>query len=176
MPKIILATLSFSFLLFLIACNNSTPTAPESKAGSPSAPAATPRPDVNFGAGFSALESSPDGLTWRWMAETGSVELKNTRADMRLKLVGDVPVESMKGAAQITIKFNGETLDQFTATKENSHLEKEFIIPAAKQSSGEFSELTLQSDKYFVPKLIDKRSTDERKLSFSLKRLEWATK
>jgi hypothetical protein len=175
MLKTILTTVSCSLLLFLTACN-STPTAPENKAGSPGTPTATPRPDINYGAGFSPMESTPDGTSWRWMAETGSIELKNTRTDMRLKLAGDVPVNSMTPPVQYTVKFNGETLDQFTATKENTHLEKEFAIPAAKQSNGEFSELTIQSDKYFVPKLVDKKSTDERKLSFSLRKLEWAAK
>lgn len=173
MLKTILATVSCSFLPFLAACNNSTPTTPENKAESP---AATPRPEINYGVGFSPMESAPDGNTWRWMAETGSIELKNSRTDMRLKIAGDIPINSMTPPVQYTIKFNGETLDQFTATKENTHLEKELIVPAAKQSSGEFSELTIQSDKYFVPKLVDKKSTDERKLSFSLRKLEWAAK
>jgi hypothetical protein len=172
MPKIILATLSFSCLLFLTACN-SAPTAPESK---PSAPTATPQPEVNYGAGFFAMESTPDGATWRWMAETGSITLKNHPTDMRLKIAGDVPTESIRPPVQLTIKFNGEVLEQFTATKETTRLEKEFTIPAAKQSNGEFSVLTIQSDKYFVPKLVDKESGDERQLSFSLKKLEWAAK
>lgn len=173
MLKIILATLSFSCLLFLPACNSS---APASKPASPSAPPATPEPEINYGAGFSPMESTPDGATWRWMAETGSIKLKNHPTDMQLKIVGDIPANSLSLPAQYTIKFNGETLGQVTATKETTHLEKEFIIPAAKQSNGEFSELTIQSSKYFVPKLVDKNSTDERKLSFSLRTLEWTAK
>ena len=173
MLKIILATLSSSCLLFLAACG-SAPTAPENKPSSPSAPGATSQPEINYGAGFYQMESAPDGVTWRWMAQTGSITLKNHPTDMRLKLIGDVPTESMQPPVQITIKFNGEVLDQFTATKEKAHLEKEFTIPAAKQSNGEFSTLTIQSDKFFVPKLVSKESGDERQLSFSLNKLEWA--
>ena len=65
---------------------------------------------------------------------------------------------------------------QLTATKEQPHLEKEFTIPVAKQGSGEFSELTIESDKFFIPKLVDKNATDERKLSLSLTKLEWTAK
>lgn len=122
------------------------------------------------------MEGTPESGTWRWMAESGSIELKNQRTAMRLKIAGKVPTDVISGPVKLTIKFNGETLDQFTATKEKPQLEKEFDIPAAKQTNGAYSQLTLESDKFFVPKLVDKQSTDERKLSFSLTKVEWAAK
>ncbi len=174
MLKTILFVTSSAMLLCLAACNDSAPKAPETAPSAPAAP--TPKPDINYGAGFSPLESAPDGNTWRWMAESGTIELKNQRTAMRLKIAGKVPTDVISAPVKITIKFNGETLDQFTATKDKALLEKEFDIPAAKQSNGEYSQLTLQSDKFFVPKLVNKESTDERKLSFSLTKVEWAAK
>lgn len=177
MLKPIIATLSCFLLLCLSACNDSAPKTPENAPSAPSAPAApTPKPDISYGAGFSPMESTPEGATWRWMAESGSIELKNQRTDMRLKITGKVPTDVISSLVKVTIKFNGETLGQFTATKEKPEMAKEFDIPAAKQANGEYSQLTLQSDKFFVPKLVDKQSTDERKLSFSLTKVEWAAK
>jgi hypothetical protein len=175
MLKTTLATLSCALLLLLAACNSDAPATPETKAGSPAAPAATPVPDISYGEGFSSQEGTPDGVTWRWMAESGTVQLKNKGTDMRLLVKGEVPVGSINGPVNVTLTFNGEPLEQFTATKENAILEKEFTIPAAKQT-GEFSQLKIQSDKYFVPKLVDKKATDDRKLSFSLTKLEWSAK
>ena len=175
MLKSMLATLSCALLLSLTACNSSEPTTPENKPAAPAAPAATPVPDVTYGDGFSPMESAPNGNTWRWMAETGTIQLKNKGKDMRLLVKGEVPAGSLNGPAKVTIKFNGEQLEQVTANKENPAVEKEFTIPAAKQT-GEYSQLTIQSDKYFIPKVLDKQSSDDRKLSFSLTKLEWAAK
>lgn len=177
MLKRILFVATCSLLLSLAACNDSTPKPAENTPAAPNAPAApTPKPDISYGAGFSPMEGEPSSGTWRWMAESGSIELKNQRTDMRLKLVGKVPTDVITPPVKLTIKFNGETLEQFTATKDKPQLEKEFDIPAAKQANGDYSQLTIQSDKFFVPKLVNKESTDERKLSFSLTKVEWTAK
>lgn len=176
MFKTTLATFSCAALLLLSACGSSEPTAPANSAA-PAAPAApTPVPDISYGAGFSEMERNGDGLTWRWMADSGTIQLRNKKADALLKIEGDLPMGSFNGPAKITIKFNGETLEQVTIAKDKPRLEKEFTIPAAKQSTGEFSELVIQSDKFFIPKLVDKNATDDRKLSFSLTKLEWTAK
>lgn len=174
MLKTTLASLSGVLLLLFSACS-SEPAAPENKPEAPAAPAATPVPDVSYGEGFSAQESTPEGVTWRWMAETGTIQLKNKGTDMQLRLKGDVPTHSINGPVKVTVKLNGEELGQLTATKETPTIEKEFTIPASKLT-GEFSTLTLQSDKYFVPKLVDKNATDDRNLAFSLTKLEWTAK
>ena len=176
MLKTMIATLSCFSLFCLAACNDSTPKPAENTPAAPNAPAApTPKPDISYGVGFSPMESTPDGATWRWMAERGSIELKSQRTDMRLKITGKVPTDVISGPAKITIKLNGETLDQFTATKEKPEMIKEFDIPAAKLT-GDYAQLTLECDKFFVPKLVNKESTDDRKLSFSLTKVEWTAK
>lgn len=122
------------------------------------------------------MEGEPGSGTWRWMAESGSIELKNQHTDMRLKIAGKVPTDVISGPVKLIIKLNGETLEELTATKEKPEVSKEFDIPAAKQTNGDYSQLTIQSDKFFVPRLVNKESTDDRKLSFSLTKVEWTAK
>ena len=138
----------------------------------PSTP--TPAPTITYGQGFSDLERDGGGNSWRWMADEGIVKLKNTRGEMRLRIVGRAPIENFPQPPTIKIQFNGELLDQIAATPKP--LDKEYTIPAAKQAGGEWSELRISSDKYFVPKERDKNSTDGRRLGFSLHKLEWEPK
>jgi hypothetical protein len=177
MLKTMIATLSCFLLFCLAACNDSTPKPAENTPAASNAPAVpTPKPDISYGVGFSPMEGEPSSGTWRWMAESGNIELKNQRTDMRLKIAGKVPTDLISGPVKLSIKFNGETLEEIIATKEKPEVSKEFDIPAAKQANEDYSQLTIQSDKFFVPKLVNKESTDERKLSFSLTKVEWAAK
>lgn len=139
-------------------------------AATPAAPA-----NINYAAGIFDLEKGPEG-SWRWVSEQGTVRLKNNKTDMQLKIAGSAPVDLIGQATQVTIKLNGEQLEQITLTKEKNTMDKEFTIPASKQTSGDFSELTISSSKSFVPKQVYKNSSDDRKLSFSLTKLEWEPK
>lgn len=135
------------------------------------APAAKPgaEPEVSYEQGFSGLEGSGSN-TWRWMSGEGVIRLKNSGKDMKLRIVGDAPVEQFPQPPTIRIVFNGEQLDQFPGAK---NIAKEYTIPAAKQGSGGFSELRIITDKTFVPHEKDPRSSDERRLGFSLHNLVW---
>ena len=110
--------------------------------------------------------------SWRWMSEQGVVKLKNTGKDMKLHIVGDIPVDQIQNPT-FKISFNGETLEEFP-TKAN--VDKEYTIPAAKQGAAPTSELVVSVSKYFVPKQVNPKSGDERKLSFSLHQLTWEVK
>jgi hypothetical protein len=133
---------------------------------------ATPTPEViSYGRGFFDLERGPDGSTWRWMGEEGVIKLKNTGREMRLGVTGAAPVDRFPQPPTITLQFNGEQLDQFAAVP--GVMEKEYPIPASRQGSGEWSELRLSTNKSFIPKEVDKGSTDPRRLGFSLHRLTW---
>lgn len=131
--------------------------------------------NINYGAGIFDLEKGAEG-SWRWVGEQGTIKLKNNKGDMRLKIAGSAPIDLINQPSQVTIKLNGEQLEQATMTKEKNTLEKEFTIPASKQTNGEFSELLIISSKSFVPKQVYKTSSDDRKLSFSLTKLEWEPK
>ncbi len=145
----------------------------DEKAGGPGATAPPPPNDVVYAQGFFDLESDPT-MSWRWMEPEGVVRLKNTGKEMVLRLAGRAPVERFKQAPLIKIAFNGVPLDQATATPE--FLNKEYTISAAQQGKGDWSELRITSDKSFVPKEVDPRGTDSRRLAFSLTKLTWEAK
>jgi hypothetical protein len=135
-------------------------------------PAATPEPPVAYTQGFYDLEQ--DGATtWRWMSERGVVRLKNTGKDMKLRLAGRAPAVELKGEQKLTVTFNGEKLEEIAGKDD---LQKEIVVPAAKQGSAPVSELVITASKSFVPKEIDKKSNDSRKLAFSLQQLTWQEK
>ncbi len=139
--------------------------------------AATPAPltNINYMTGIYDEEKGPTG-SWRWVGEQGTIKLKNNKTDMRLKIAGSAPVDLIGQSTEVTIKLNGEQLEKATLTKDKNTLDKEFTIAASKQTSGDMSELTISSSKSFVPKQVYKNSADDRKLSFSLTKLEWEPK
>lgn len=147
------------------------PVNPTTGAGN-AAPAAA---NITYGAGFHDQESGPGG-SWRWMSEQGTIKLKNPKAEAHLKIAGNAPIDLIKKPAQITIKLNGEPLDQVTLTLEKNTLEKDYTVPASKLGTGDFVELTISSNAAFVPKEVYKNSSDDRKLSFSLRQLTWEAK
>jgi hypothetical protein len=172
--KITFLSLIFSLGL-LMACSEEkgakdTGAVNPTTATTPVAPA-----NVNYGAGIFDLEKGPEG-SWRWVGEQGTVRLKNNSTDMRLKIAGSAPIDLINQPNQVTIKLNGEQLEQLTLTKEKNTFDKDFSIPASKQAGSEFSELTISSSKSFVPKQVYKNSSDDRKLSLSLTKLEWEPK
>ena len=133
---------------------------------------ATPEPAVVYTQGFYDLEQ--DGATtWRWMSERGVVRLKNTGKDMKLRLVGRAPAVELKGPQTLTVSLNGEKLDEVSGKDD---LQKEIIVPAAKQGSAPASELVITASKSFVPKELSAKSNDTRKLAFSLNQLTWQEK
>lgn len=170
----------FMILFFLAVFSLTAACTGEKETGSAvnptnAAPAATPLANINYTTGIYDEEKGPNG-SWRWVSEQGIIKLKNNPSDMRLKIVGSAPVDLIGQTTEVTVKLNGELLEKFTLTKDKNTVEKEFTIPASKQTNGELSELTLSCSKSFVPKQVYKNSNDDRKLSFSLTKLEWEAK
>ena len=148
---------------------------PENKEAVKPPAAATPTPDpiVAYGEGFAAPEGTGD-MTWRWMVgASGVAKLKNTGKDMAIRLEADVPIDRIKSPT-VTVTLNGEQLDQFTVA--GARIEKDYTIPAAKQGSGTHSELRIATNKTFVPKAFDPKTTDDRQLGLSLRKLTWVPK
>lgn len=162
----------------ILICGLTACTEPEASKNTPTSnPAATsPTPDPNapvaYLQGFYGEEKTAD-MSWRWMGEDGTIRLKNTGKDAVLKFKGAVQQDFFKEPPVLTLKLNGEQLDQIKTTK--GVMEKSYTIPASKQK-GDYSELQISSDKTFVPKEVEKGSSDPRKLSFSLRELTWQAK
>lgn len=130
-----------------------------------------PAPTVKFGKGI-ANEERDKNTAWRWMLEEGTVRLKNAKRDMALTLVARVP-DAVK-QPNITVTFNGSTLDQFAAPK--GVFKKEYSIDASRQGPDNWSELQLKTDKTFIPKDHEKSSRDERHLGLKIHELSWEPK
>jgi DNA-directed RNA polymerase subunit RPC12/RpoP len=138
---------------------------------------------VVFGEGFFGQERN-DVHTFRWMGDRlpkeakvpieGIVKLRNTRKDMFLKIVGDVPVYAMREPPTLKVTFNGEVLEEFVPAKRE--LDKLYKVPAGKQSKEKSSELRLTCSTFFIPAEYHKKSTDDRRMCFRVFRLAWADK
>jgi len=99
------------------------------------------------------------------------VQLQNTGQATRLRIEGDVPVDAFKRASTLKLFFNGKLLDQVVAHEKL--VQREYLVTAAQQGSGEWSELRLVVDQVVVPNQINPQSTDARRLGFSLHKLVW---
>ena len=166
---------ALALILLLLLCGLAGCAADEDKASPTPAAATTPTPEpqVIYEKGFFDEERDRD-LTWRWMSEEGVIRLKNPKRDAVLKIRGNVPKDRFPQPPTITMKLNGEQLDQFPAPTEPT--EKVYNIPAARLGNGDFAELTISSSRVFIPKEVDKNSADPRHLSFSLQGLSWEAK
>lgn len=145
----------------------------EEKDEKPAAVSPTPVATLVYGKGFFDEERA-GANSWRWMEQTGSVKLRNTGKDMELTVAGRPPVEHFKQPPTITITLNGAKLDEFKGS--NDVVQKTYTVTPAQQGSGEWSELTISSNMSFIPKEVDKGSTDGRTLAFSLTNLAWKQK
>ncbi|MGK2857682.1 MAG: ArnT family glycosyltransferase [Thermoanaerobaculia bacterium] len=128
-------------------------------------------PAVTYQSGFSGIERAGDGASWRWMADEGVVQLENTGQPMRLRIEGDVPLESLPRPATFRIELNGQVLDEMRATEHA--LVREFVVTPSQQGDRPSSELRIVTDQSFVPADTDPQSGDRRRLGFSLTRLLW---
>jgi hypothetical protein len=160
-------------LLFLTLVAGAACSSGEKAAENAAAPSPSPAAMVTYGKGFFPQESTPDGLSWRWMEPEGVIRLKNTGREMRLHLAGNAPIDRFPKPPVLKLTLNGQPLDEFTV--QTRDVDKEYTIPADKQQ-GEYSELKITSDRFFVPKEVDKKSTDPRQLAFSLTKLDWDAK
>jgi hypothetical protein len=169
---------SLVLVLALAGCGGSD----SADVNSPGTPTGTAAPaksatfaGISYGQGFFGQEQdNASGKSWRWMEGEGTIKLENPKKDMNLQIMGDAPVNVFpKQPPVLTIKLNGEQLDQFTATPE---VNKTYTVPAAKLGSGEAVELKISTDKTFVPKEINKETADARKLGFMLRKLTWEPK
>lgn len=169
--RIVVISLALCWLS-LAACADK----PTNEAVTPAPPPAppTPEPKIVYGQGFSDLERGANDATWRWMGPEGVIRLKNTGRDMVLVLAGTAPTTVFKSASTVKLTLNGAPLGQFAGKAEG--VEQRYEIPAAQLGSGPYSELRLSADKSMVPKEVDKKSSDERRLAFSLTKLSWEEK
>ena len=163
----ILISLMLGLTLFTAGCSSSKETDLPLTTASPAA-----NTEIIYGEGLTHVEGDKT-ISWRWMSNEGIVKLKNNTRDMKLSLTGNVPMNAFPQPPTLTLFFNGKQLDQFPGAQ---NVAKEYTIPAADQAGKEYSELKITTNKTFVPKEVDKKSADDRKLGLSVTKVEWVTK
>ncbi|MEP7343588.1 MAG: YfhO family protein [Acidobacteriota bacterium] len=134
-------------------------------------PTASAPVSIKYAEGFSSLEYNDLGESWRWMAYEGLIEVPNSGRTMRLKIEGNLPIDSLPRPSKLTISLNGQALAEITAKERD--LEKEFSITPAQQGDGKVSKLQLSTDQVFVPSQANPQNKDQRQLGFSLTKLTW---
>lgn len=144
---------------------------PENKEVKPAVATPAPDPVIAYGEGFASEENNGQ-FSWRWMGPSGTTKVKNTGKDMAVRFEADIP-DRIKSPT-ITLTLNGEKIDEFVV--EGARVEKDYTIPAAKQGSGTHSELRISTNKTFSPKAFDPKTTDDRNLGISLRKLTWDPK
>jgi hypothetical protein len=100
-------------------------------------------PLVRYGAGFYGLESSPAGMTWRWMSKSGLVHLPNDRHDKLLRLAGWVPLELMPEAPTVRIRLGGQELDRFVVSGRS--FTRDYPIAAARLGAAPAAEISVET-------------------------------
>lgn len=117
--------------------------------------------NVGWGAGWYGFESA--GLqNWRWMGQTGNINLFNEADRMRLRISGRLPKE----VGRLTIRFEGRELARFDGPEIDLNILAE--PPAGRLWSG----LTLTTDRTFSPKTVGS-GQDARELGFQCFSLSW---
>jgi len=71
---------------------------------------------VEYGKGFYGPERD-QGKTWRWMSGEGFVRVPSSDWARKLTIVGNVIGAPFTRRPTVTIKFNGTTLEAFSAPK-----------------------------------------------------------
>jgi hypothetical protein len=130
-------------------------------------------PSIDYGADFQALERGLDGSTWRWMGATATVRLKNTHRDMILAVKGRAPL-TVPRPPTIQFEFNGEPLEPIPAAR--GEVQKTFQISAAQQADKNWSMFRITTTETFVPREVDPKAADQRRLGFALYELSWEPK
>jgi hypothetical protein len=106
------------------------------------------------------------------MSEEGIVELRNTGQPMLLRIVGRVSQDQAQPPT-ITVELNGKMLEQYPGPWKNAT--KEYTISPEQQGAGETSRLRMHASATVVPREVDRKSRDERKLGFKLYELSWTS-
>jgi hypothetical protein len=123
---------------------------------------------VEYGKGFYGPEP---GKTWRWMSGEGTVRLPSSDRTRKLTIAGNVVEGPFPRRPTVTIKFNGTTLEAFSAPK--GLIRKEYTLTPAQQGANGWSELHLHTDLTAVPREFLPGSGDTRSLGFKLHELRW---
>jgi hypothetical protein len=115
--------------------------------------------------GWHAAEVADNSASvqWTWTKKDATLAFKNPNADAIFYLDVDNPGGDFTGQQHVTVKLNGETVDQFELIPKQEQLRK-IALPATKLGNNEMAEVRISVDKTFVPMQLSPASKDPREL------------
>ena len=102
--------------------------------------------------GWHPAEIAPEdaALEWQWTKKTGSISFRNPKKDVTFYLDADARAELFTPPQQITLKVNGQPFGRFAADNKDRRLQT-FSVTAAQLGSGDMAEVSVETDRTFVP-------------------------
>jgi len=124
-------------------------------------------PEVIYESGWHDLEVDPEAYLkqWRWTEREARCIIDNPHRDALLVIKGGVNRDAIE-SQKIVFKINDLILDEFDA--EESSFEKTYNIKKEMLGDRDEFELTIATDKSFVPAKILPSSSDERELGLQI--------
>jgi len=116
---------------------------------------------VTFGDGWYGEESS-DTAVWRWMGRRSVTRLAPLAGRGTLRTKFYVPLDGLTKPPVVTVSFNGEVIERFTAT--TADIDKRWTVNSRQ---GQPNELVIETDGVVKP------GGDPRELGLQLQALTW---
>lgn len=114
------------------------------------------------------VDAEHPSIRWTWMQRRGVVAFGNPRGPAILHLRGHSPVDETGGKPQtVRILVDGEELTTLEISDSTPWLER-IEVPAEAVGSGDWVEVTLEVDSFFVPAHVDPASADTRELGLQI--------
>ncbi len=115
----------------------------------------------------------PDWQSWRWTSKKAVCLLKNPKRDALLIIRGSI--DKLKHKEQtIFIKIKDKILDEFSPG--TAKFFKEYVLTPGIMGNDDNIELTLETDKAFMPSVSEPKSKDERELGIQIYELFFGEK
>ncbi len=133
-------------------------------------PASFVAPEMIYDQGWYEMEIDPGSQdpfrnSWRWTARQASCFMENPRKDARLIIEAAVN-KGIYQDQQVTIRINDRILDEFIP--EEAFFRRDFLLTPEMMGENDEFYLIIETDKAFVPALVNPDSTDNRELGMQV--------
>jgi len=133
-------------------------------------PASAQAPEIAYDEGWNDLETDPQSSdpfskNWRWTTARAVCVIENPKKEYTLMIRGGVD----KGVApdqKVIFKINDVPLDDFVPPE--GKFAKEYTLTPAQMGDKDLFNLTIETDKTFVPSQVNPASKDNRQLGIQV--------
>lgn len=127
-------------------------------------------PEIVFDEGWHQQETdlkiqNPDERSWRWTSRKAVCIIENPKKDCLLIIRGGADKTKFQDQ-KITLKINDAVLEEFIP--ETAKFAKEYVITHQMMGTSEEFKLIMETDKTFVPTVLNPEVKDDRELGFQI--------